>query len=68
MCLFLGRRRSSYILGLELAKSEALLDALWAQPAPSIRSASNGKPATFSSGITAARCIGAMPSTRRRAG
>jgi len=29
-CLFLGRRRNSYILGLELAESEALLDALWA--------------------------------------
>ena len=29
-CLFLGRRRNSYILGLELAESERLLDALWA--------------------------------------
>ena len=29
MCLFLGRRRNSHILGLELAESEALLDALW---------------------------------------
>jgi len=29
-CLFLGRRRNSYIEGLELAESEALLDALWA--------------------------------------
>jgi taurine dioxygenase len=29
-CLFLGRRRNSYILGLELAESEAILDALWA--------------------------------------
>ena len=29
-CLFLGRRRNSYVLGLELAESEALLDALWA--------------------------------------
>jgi taurine dioxygenase len=28
-CLFLGRRRNSYVLGLELAQSEALLDALW---------------------------------------
>lgn len=28
-CLFLGRRRNSYILGLELAQSEALLDQLW---------------------------------------
>lgn len=28
--LFLGRRRNSYILGLELAESEALLDRLWA--------------------------------------
>ncbi|MEA3193430.1 MAG: taurine dioxygenase [Betaproteobacteria bacterium] len=28
--LFLGRRRNSYIEGLELAESEALLDALWA--------------------------------------
>ncbi len=27
--LFLGRRRNSYVLGLELAESEALLDALW---------------------------------------
>jgi taurine dioxygenase len=28
-CLFLGRRRNAYIQGLELADSEALLDALW---------------------------------------
>jgi taurine dioxygenase len=28
--LFLGRRRNSYILGLDLAESEALLDRLWA--------------------------------------
>src|SRR3989337_3014120 len=28
-CLFLGRRRNSYVLGLELDESEALLDALW---------------------------------------
>lgn len=28
--LFLGRRKDSYILGLELDESEALLDALWA--------------------------------------
>lgn len=27
--LYLGRRRNSYILGLELAESEALLDELW---------------------------------------
>jgi taurine dioxygenase len=29
-CLFLGRRRNSYVVGLELADSEALLDELWA--------------------------------------
>lgn len=29
-CLFLGRRRNSYVVGLELAESEALLDELWA--------------------------------------
>ena len=29
-CLFLGRRRNSYIVGLPLARSEALLDELWA--------------------------------------
>ena len=29
-CLFLGRRRNSYIVGMELAESEALLDELWA--------------------------------------
>lgn len=29
-CLFLGRRRNAFIQGLELADSEALLDALWA--------------------------------------
>ena len=29
-CLFLGRRRNSYIVGLPLADSEALLDELWA--------------------------------------
>src|ERR1700680_5156639 len=28
--LFLGRRPSAYVLGLEVAESEALLDALWA--------------------------------------
>jgi taurine dioxygenase len=28
--LFLGRRRNSYVLGLELAESDALLDELWA--------------------------------------
>jgi len=27
--LFLGRRRNAYIQGLDLADSEALLDALW---------------------------------------
>jgi len=29
-CLFLGRRRNSYVEGLELEESEALLDLLWA--------------------------------------
>jgi len=29
-CLFLGRRRNSYIVGMELDESEALLDQLWA--------------------------------------
>ena len=29
-CLFLGRRRNSYVEGLELEESERLLDALWA--------------------------------------
>jgi alpha-ketoglutarate-dependent taurine dioxygenase len=29
-CLFLGRRRNSFIVGLELGESEALLDKLWA--------------------------------------
>jgi taurine dioxygenase len=29
-CLFLGRRRNSYIMGMELEESEALLDELWA--------------------------------------
>ena len=28
--LFLGRRQSSYVVGMEVAESEALLDALWA--------------------------------------
>jgi taurine dioxygenase len=28
--LFLGRRRNSYVVGLEIAESEALLDRLWA--------------------------------------
>ncbi|HZD20763.1 MAG TPA: TauD/TfdA family dioxygenase [Burkholderiales bacterium] len=31
--LFLGRRRNSYIIGLSLAASEALLDELWAHAA-----------------------------------
>ncbi len=30
-CLFLGRRRNSYVLGLPLDESDALLDELWAQ-------------------------------------
>jgi taurine dioxygenase len=29
-CLFLGRRRNSYVVGLELEESESLLDELWA--------------------------------------
>jgi taurine dioxygenase len=29
-CLFLGRRRNSYILGMDLAASNQLLDELWA--------------------------------------
>ncbi len=29
-CLFLGRRRNSYIVGLDLQESEKLLDQLWA--------------------------------------
>ncbi len=29
-CLFLGRRRNSYVVGLPLDESEKLLDALWA--------------------------------------
>lgn len=29
-CLFLGRRPNSYVVGMELSESEALLDALWA--------------------------------------
>lgn len=28
-CLFLGRRRNAYLMGLSLDESEALLDALW---------------------------------------
>jgi taurine dioxygenase len=28
-CLYLGRRRNAYLMGRELAESEALLDALW---------------------------------------
>ncbi len=31
--LFLGRRTNSYVLGMDLAESEALLDALWAHVA-----------------------------------
>jgi taurine dioxygenase len=30
-CLFLGRRRNAYIVGLPLEESEALLDRLWAE-------------------------------------
>jgi taurine dioxygenase len=29
-CLFLGRRRNSYVVGLDLNESETLLDQLWA--------------------------------------
>lgn len=32
-CLFLGRRRNSYLVGLPVDESEALLDALWAHAA-----------------------------------
>ncbi len=32
-CLFLGRRPHAYIVGLEVAESDALLDALWAHVA-----------------------------------
>jgi len=32
-CLFLGRRRNAYIEGMEVADSEALLDALWSHAA-----------------------------------
>lgn len=32
-CLFLGRRRNAYLVGLPLEESEALLDALWAHAA-----------------------------------
>lgn len=32
-CLFLGRRRNAYLVGLQLDESEALLDALWAHAA-----------------------------------
>jgi taurine dioxygenase len=32
-CLYLGRRRNAYILGFELAESEALLDELWSYTA-----------------------------------
>jgi len=28
-CLFLGRRKNAYIIGLSLDESEALLDELW---------------------------------------
>jgi taurine dioxygenase len=30
-CIFLGRRRNAYLVGLPLEESEALLDELWAQ-------------------------------------
>lgn len=32
-CLFLGRRRNAYLVGLPLDESESLLDALWAHAA-----------------------------------
>ena len=32
-CLFLGRRRNAYLVGLDVEESEALLDALWAHAA-----------------------------------
>ncbi|HZR68622.1 MAG TPA: TauD/TfdA family dioxygenase [Burkholderiales bacterium] len=32
-CLFLGRRRNSYVVGMDLEESEDLLDALWAHAA-----------------------------------
>ena len=34
-CLFLGRRSKSYLVGLEIAESEQLLDVLWAHAARS---------------------------------
>jgi len=54
-CLFLGRRRNSYVLGMSFDESEALLDALWAH-------------ATCFFGTTVARCIGVTASMRASAG
>ena len=62
--LYLGRRRNAYIMGLELADSEALLDEFWV-----LRRARRNSPGSISGGsaisccgTTAAPCIGATPS------
>jgi taurine dioxygenase len=42
-CLYLGRRRNGYIMGLKLEDSEALLDQLWSRITGQLSSSSIGK-------------------------
>jgi taurine dioxygenase len=65
--LFLGRRPNAYVLGLALADSEELLDALWAhatQPRFALCHEWRSRPAE--AGTTCPSCIGATRSIRRR--
>ena len=66
--LYLGRRHLAYIPGLDLAESEALLDALWSHATQErFTGTTSGARATSSFGTTARQCTGAMPFRPRRA-
>lgn len=68
-CLFLGRRRNAYIVGLPLDESEALLDELWAhatQPQFTMRQQwREGDLIIWDNRATLHRRDGFDPSTRR---
>ena len=65
--LYLGRRRNAYLVGLDLAESEALLDELWAfATRRNSPGSTSGGSATWCCGTTAAPCTGAILSMLRR--
>ena len=67
LALFLGRRLKSYVIGLPLEESEALLDELWAHTTrKDFIWTHRWKPGDLvSTGTTAAPCISASPSILR---